>query len=144
MLVNKLREIAEAKGCTFNYGDYDWQNLNDFIDPNNNGDDEIAPKYFLLLWKDRSKAFNDFNVLISETFTGEFILAERSDFGEKDYNYKYENHISKMESELDEFTVQISDCDDLVIESWNETEVSNVLDTNVDGIKVSFKIKHTI
>jgi hypothetical protein len=133
MIVNKLKELAEGAGYLFNYGSEDWQNLLDF---------EPGTKAFLLLWKDHTKAFNGFNALISETFSGEFILCERSDFTEPDYNYKYEEHIAGLEAELDALTVGISDCDGLYIESWTEVEVSNMLDTNMDGLKVKFRIRH--
>lgn len=135
MIVNYFKDIAEAKGFVFNYGSDDWQNLQD-----------LAPgtQAFLLMWKKRVKAFNAYNALASETFSGEFILCERSDFTEKDYNYKYAEHIAGLEAELDDLTLEISDCDGLFIESWEEVEVSNHLDTNVDGLKVTFRIRNEV
>lgn len=141
MLVNKFKELCEGLDWFFNYGDYDWQNLIDLKDDIGDANQKVS---FLLFWKDRTKAFNSFNVLISETFSGEFVLTERSDLDDKDYNYKYETHIAKMEANLDNYTVLISDCEGWFIESWVETEVSNLLDTNVDGIKVKFRIRHDI
>jgi len=153
MLVDKFKDITTILGWYFNYGDYQWANLMDMFDDTitaeNDGElAEFLPAgipnkaYFLLLWKDREKAFSDFNRVISETFTGEFLLVERSRLDDRDHNYKYEVHIKKMEKNLDRFQEYISDCDNLHILSWIETEVENELDTNVDGIKVKFKIRH--
>lgn len=141
IMIELFKNIATQLGYSFNYGSEDWQNLLDLQDDTAQAN---QAKHFLLLWKDRTKAFNGFNVLTSETFSGEFVLTERSDFGEKDYNYKYETHIAKMEAKLDNYTTLISDCEGWFIESWIETEVSNLLDTNIDGIKVKFRIRHDI
>jgi len=153
MLVNKFKEIAESLGWHFNYGDYSWQNLQDMFDDTGTVDNdgllvENLPAglphnyYFLLLWKDREKEFNDFNEIVAEIFSGEFLLVERSNMDDPDYNFKYETHISRMENMLDDFQGHIQDCDGLQIKGWLETEVVNELDTNVDGIKVKFRIRH--
>jgi hypothetical protein len=142
MLVNKFKEYCESLNWVFNYGNYDWQNLIDIVNEVSEG---VPPDgYFLLLYKDREKKFNQYNALQSETFTGEFIYAKQSDFTEKDYNFKYENRISQMETDLDNFHLLISDCIGLYIEAWSEAEVSNILDANFDGIKVKFRIRHEV
>lgn len=142
MLVNKFKEYCESLNWVFNYGNYDWQNLIDIVNEVSEG---VPPDgYFLLLYKDREKKFNQYNALQSETFTGEFIYAKQSNFTEKDYNYKYNNRIGLMEIALDDFHLLISDCQGLYIESWTETEVSNILDANFDGIKVKFRIRHEV
>lgn len=141
MLVDKFKEIAEGLGWFFNYGDYHWQNLNDFEDDTSLENQKIA---FLLLWKDRDKHLNDFNVVTAETFEGEFIMAVRSKFDDKDHNDKYEQRIKKIEEKSALFSNLITDCDSLFIKYWKETEVENALDTNVDGIKVKFRIRHEL
>jgi hypothetical protein len=142
MLVNKFKEYCESLNWVFNYGNYDWQNLIDIVNEVSEG---VPPDgYFLLFYKDREKKFNQYNALQSETFTGEFIYAKQSDFTEKDYNFKYENRISQMETDLDNFHLLISDCIGLYIEAWSEAEVSNILDANFDGIKVKFRIRHEV
>jgi len=144
MLVTKLQNICIELDLEFNYGDYNWQNLQDLRDDVNSSQELEQQKHFLLLWKDRDKGYSDFNVLLSETFTGEFLLVERSDFGEKDYNFKYSNHIAQIESLLNLLAQYFSDCEDWTIIRWKETEVHNQFDTNVDGIKVNFTLKHEL
>ncbi len=143
MIVNKLKEIAELFDWTFSYGSLEWQNIEDLPDDIDLLEtDELQAAYFMLLYTERQKIFSDFNILVSEKFSGEFILAERSNFNQETYSQKYEDHILKMKNNLDKFTDKISDCDNLFIENWKEVEVINQLDTNVDGIKVSFTIRH--
>lgn len=141
MLVDKFKEIAEGLGWFFNYGDYHWQNLNDFEDDTELIEQSIA---FLLLWKDREKHINDFNVVVAETFEGEFIMAVRSRIDDADHNSKYEQRIKQIENKTGAFSDLITDCDSLFIQYWKETEVENALDTNVDGIKVKFRIRHDL
>lgn len=141
MLVNKFKVLSEGLNWFFNYGDYSWQNLNDFRDDCDQENQSIA---FLLLWKDREKIFNDHNAITAEVFEGEFLLVVRSRMDDRDHNQKYEKRISKVEAKADTFQELISDCDNLFIKYWKETEIENVFDTNVDGLKIRFKIKHEL
>lgn len=155
MLVKVFKDLCWGLGWFFNYGDYAWQNLNDFADDTICADDdgklpEPLPTgteqgvKFLLLWKDREKVFNEFNVVTAHIFEGEFLLVVRSKMDDKDHNEKYEKRIKKMEDKVDSFQSCILDCDDFYIKMWKEVEVENELDTNVDGIKVRFKIRHEL
>lgn len=141
MLVNKFKEYCADLGWAFNYGNLNWQNLQDL---EMEGAEPSDLTNFLLLYKDRIKAFTDFNVVASETFSGEFILCRRSEISEKDYNWKYSERISKLEADADLLQALISDCDNLFVEGWQEGEVSDILDTNMDGIKIAFRIRHEL
>lgn len=132
MIVEKIKQIAKDLNYKFNYGAYEWQNLIDLTENN-----QI---YLLLLWKDTNRVFNDYNVIEKTSYTGEFILCKRSNFQEPDYNYKYENYIKELETEAKNIIKNISICDNLLLEKWSETEVSDQLDTNLDGLKINFQI----
>lgn len=141
MLVDKFKDIAESLNWFFNYGDYSWQNLNDLEDDTDQENQKIN---FLLLWKDADKKFNGFNALDSINYEGEFILAVRSKLDDIDHNSKYEQRIKKVEDCVESFTNKISVCDNMKIISWKETEVTNDFDTNVDGLKIRFRILYEL
>ena len=146
MLVNKFKELAESLNWVFNYGNLEFQNLLDLpvnIDvETDEGTEEVTATYFLLLWSDEDPEFDEFNNVISETFEGQFVLAERSEITEKDFNYKYETHIRKMRGKVKSFMALISACDKWHISKFKNTVVSDALDANVDGIQVSFRVRY--
>ena len=141
MIVEKLKEISEANGWHWNYGLGHWQNLGDY-----ETDSELPfvdrKKYFLLLWKDAVKKFDEYGTCIETSFDGEFFFGVRSSIDAADYNTKYDIHIKNLEVELEKFLDGISICDEFTIVSWKATEVENEYDTNLDGLKVKFMIDH--
>jgi hypothetical protein len=139
MIVDKLKNIAETLGFGWDYGSESWQNLNDFSNDTNEENQQV---YFLLLYKDRDLKLNDFNQVEAETFSGDFILAVKSRFNQESYKEKYEDRIKQVEAKTETVLNQISDCEGLYVELWKEVEVSNAFDTNVDGLKISFRIRH--
>ncbi len=138
MIVERLKNIATLNSWKFNYGDYQWQNLLDLLNDTENPQQQV---YLLLLWKDVEKKFNEFNGLISETYEGEFLLVVRSELQDEDYNYKYEERIKELEALSESVTKGITHCEGFTIDYWKQSEVVNQLDTNVDGLKIKFRIK---
>lgn len=134
MLVDKFKEIAKGAGWKFNYGKYHWQNLLDLLN-----DDTI---HLLLLWQDRDVKYSDFNVATQSIYTGELLLVKRSELNDKDYNFKYEYRIKRLQQQAELISGNISSCDNLYLQCWHETEVENELDTNVDGLKIKFTIRN--
>jgi hypothetical protein len=154
MIVDKLKSIAQSLGFIWDYGSESWQNLNDFEDDTNKdgllpeplaadteGDQQV---YMMLLYKDADKKFDAFNNVISVAYSGEIILAVKSLLNQRDYNFKYEYRIKQVESKTESVLNQITDCEGLYVESWKEVEVSNAFDTNVDGLKISFRIRNEL
>ncbi len=144
MIVERLRDIATLNSWVFNYGDYQWQNLLDLLNDNSEDEENKQQVYLLLLWKDIEKKFNEFNALVSETYEGEFLLVVRSELQDEDYNFKYEERIKKLEALSENITQGITHCDGLYFEYWKQSEVVNQLDTNVDGLKIKFRIKREL
>ncbi len=139
MLVEKLRTISKDNGIKFNYGADFWQNLQDLPDDTDK-DFEERQKYLLLLWKDRGCELGQFSEMNGYSFEGEMVLCVRSKISDPDYNFKYENRIKHLESESLKLLNGFSLCDNWRVVRWRETEVSNQYDTNVDGLKITFKI----
>ncbi len=141
MIVKQFKNIATLNSWEFNYGDYQWQNLKDLPNDTDNQQQQV---YLLLLWKDVEKKFNEFNALVSETYEGEFLLVVRSELDDKDYNYKYEERIKKLEALSDNVSKGITHCEGFAIAYWKQSEVVNQFDTNVDGLKIKFRIKREL
>lgn len=150
MLTEKLKQVIlelnnnEPIGFrdlwTFVYGNNEWQNLGDY--PNDeNISFEQRKKYLLLLWQDREHILSDNGSIIGWTFSGDAILSLRSKLSDPTYEYKYETHIKNLYGVSERIVNMFGDCDNYVIKRWKEVEVSDMYDTNMDGLKLSFTIE---
>ena len=139
MLVEKLEQISQDLGWSFNYGNHFWQNLNDFPDDSEKPFEE-KQIYCLLLWQDVERRFNEYSTVTSRTYTGELILCVRSRMDDVDYYQKYNNHIKQLRDQLESFYTQFHICEDFNLQRAKEVEVANEYDTNLDGIKLEFTI----
>lgn len=142
MLVEKIEEIANDLGWEFKYGKDHWQNMVDAEYDAGKPFNE-RNKFLQFLWKDRTGKMNPYGAEEGETFDGEFVLSVRSKISDESYDYKYQTHIKGLEALLQDMQSRINDCDGLTVKYWKETEVENLYDANMDGIKVTFKIDHT-
>ena len=139
MLAEKIKEISNTLGWKFNQGSDVWQNLVDFADDSEKPFEE-KQIYCLLLWNDDETIFNDFSTPTRINFTGEFVLVVRSRMDDVDYNQKYDNHIKNLKKVLQNFYNQFGLCEDFNISRAKESEVVNVYDNNLDGVKVNYSI----
>lgn len=141
MLVEKLETTAEDKDWDFCYGKDHWQNLGD-----SKLDDQLPfderKKYLKLLWKDRESKLDQYGTTTGYTFYGELLLLVRSKISDKDYEYKYKTHIKNLEALSEELKNDFDICDEFVIKRWRETEVENLYDQNMDGLKITFTIDY--
>ena len=141
MLVEKFKEVCDSLGWEFHYGARHWQNLLDYAD-DEDLDFEDKNKYMLLHYADREVHFNVYGGVLNTSYEGEFVFGVRSRVSDVDYSFKYENHIKPLRDILDGFIKGFQTCDNWGIESWVESEVENVINTNIDGIYVRFKMKY--
>ncbi|CAL2085076.1 hypothetical protein [Tenacibaculum sp. 190524A02b] len=141
MLVEKFKEITNEIGWSFNYGKVHWQNLQDLPEDSELPFEERS-KYFLLLYKDRDFKFDKYSSIIGFDYHGEAVLSVRSSLTDKDYNYKYEVHISKLEEEVSKMFEKFNICDNWNIKRWKEVEVENQFAPNLDGLKIQFTFSY--
>lgn len=141
MIVDKLKEACNALGWHFNYGAHHWQNLQDFA-LDYDVPFEERQKYFLLLWQDRELVLNEYGAIETQLFECEFVFCVRSQMEDQDYNFKYQNNIKGLKAEALKLFEHITSCDGLLITKWRETEIENVYDTNLDGIKVTLNMTY--
>lgn len=140
MIVERLKEACNEIDWVFNYGKEHWQNLGDYEDDGHLPFEE-RKKYFLLLWKDRDFIVNQFGAVVGYNFEGEALFVVRSKISDPSYDYKYETHIKNLESETEKMFENITICEDWLIKKWKEIEVSNELDTTLDGLRIRFTLE---
>ena len=142
MLVKKIQDICKKLNWTFNYGRSHWQNLLDLPDDSDK-DFEDRGKYFLLLFQNKSLSFDSFSVISRHMYEAQAIFCVGSRFADKDYNEKYEKHIEKLSRELMRFVKQFPSCDGWALTKWEEVEVENTFDTNLDGLLLKFNMDYS-
>lgn len=141
MLVEKLRDLTKELGWQFNYGQGHWQNLLDLPDDADKAFKDRG-KHFLLLYQNRQFVFDDFGAIEQHRYEGEAIFCVRSRLQDEDYNYKYDTHIAGLKAEVFRLIDSFSSCDPWRISRWEEVEVENTYDTNLDGILIRFTLSY--
>ncbi len=141
-LVNIWRTQVESLDWYFSYGNVANRNLL------SNGL-ESDKLYFLLDTITRDKDFGEFGGTGDVEFSGNFMLAKKSDFdnvydNQKEVDYtdgKYEKNIrSIIETDLVLFEDYVN-CSDYEITAWSILDEINALDENLDGVIVTFIVK---
>ncbi len=141
-LVNIWRTQVESMGWKFSYGNAANRNLlsTGF---------EADKLYFLLDTITRNKDFGEFGGTGDVEFSGNFMLAKKSDFdnvydNQKEVDYtdgKYEKNIRPIvETDLVLFEDYVN-CSDYEITAWSILDGINLLDENLDGVIVTFTVK---
>lgn len=140
MLVQKIEDIATARGFIFGIGGSHWHNLMDVV---NDVALPFAQKqvYLLLFTEKESRNYGEFSAS-SDKREAYFLLAVRSKVSDPSYKFKYDNHIKPLkELARDIEKMDFSICDDMSlatysIEGWRE----NYLDTNLDCVEVRLTV----
>lgn len=130
-MIDKLKEIAENFGMSFNYGREHWQNLIDVDDTTQ----------CLLWWVDEQDYFNEFGAVDKTEYTSEFYIVKKSNIYDTDYNEKYETRIKELKDKAKLIQDEFRNCSGFTLKSWKMTEVENQLDANLDGVKISITLQ---
>lgn len=137
-LVEVIETHCNTIGWKFSYGNKANQNLL----KSNLIDGEIT---LILDPIKRSKAKSEFGGNGVITFTSSFLLVVKSNLDNTYYkqkgvtNGKYTKNIKPLLTALESLE-NILDCSDYEIEQWEIDDIINVLDVNMDGIVVTFKL----
>merc|ERR1711879_255493 len=123
-MYNQLKNISETQGYIFTYARKDFQNLIQ-------GVKDKSKLYLFLDPVQINTTFDDYGSVLNTTYSGTFMLLQKSDFG-ADYQDKYDSHIKPLiDSELSNITNTIG-CSELKIQSWGTTEIINLFNQNMD------------
>lgn len=139
-LVEILQSYSTQYGWTFSYGNASNRNLL-------SSDTTVGRIYLLLDPVRRSVANSEYGGLGDVTFSGNFMLVQKSDRDQQYHNQKdqlsssgkYETNILPMLQLLNTFNEDVA-CDDLQVTQWDIIDLVDVLDVNLDGLLVTYTI----
>lgn len=130
--------IANSNNWGMLYARRDFQNLFD-------EEPEEQKVYLFLDPIKRGKTFGDYNQVTSKTYTGSFMLVMSSNLDEIDYQTRFDKYIKPIINKAESIILEYIRCNtDIVINSYDSTEVINTLDYNTDGIVVSFSASEDV
>ena len=140
-IIDFFRSIATANNYTFSHGNRANHNLLE-------ADKDPGTIYFLVDPITESDDASEIGGAETTTIDGSFMLLIQSDMdqtydtqktNDKDKG-KYEKNIKPLKTQVAIIRDAI-DCSDYERDTWSRIAVTNILDTNMDGIVVTFKLK---
>ncbi len=140
-IVRVLQDIAEDRGHEYHYGKKAALNLLD-------GSAEAGKTYMLHEYTNRASEYNNSGTaIISVNYSGKLFLVKHSDYDQQYFQEVGEEDTSKyavnIEPLLAEFEAigNILGCLDYEVAQWDNIDVTDALDANMDGILISYRIK---
>ena len=154
MLIDTIfKQGCEYIGWDFIEGEDHWNNVKaeENTPDNTHGEDDTdspfdqKKKYFFLLSKRRRKQKNEYGATIKHIWTGELVIVVRSNITDPTFEYKLDYHINPLYDESDKMDDYIPDCEGWTVQRFDiVSEVSDIYDTNFDGIKIEFEITQDV
>lgn len=139
-IVRLLQDVAINHGLTYHYGKKAVLNLLD-------GTAEPDKHYFLHEYTNRRSAYNSSGTQITAAqYEGKFFLVKHSDFSQQFFaeagNSETSKYTSNIEPLLSVFTAigNSLGCMDITVNQWDNVDVTDALDANMDGLLCSYKI----
>jgi hypothetical protein len=140
-IVRILQDICNDKGITYHYGKKAALNLLDgSLD---------ADKVFLLHeFTNRKSEYNSTGTkIVATSFEGKFFLVKHSDFDQQYFQEVGDESTSKYTVNIEPLLQVFQSigntlaCADLNVLQWDNIDVTDALDANMDGLLCSYKIK---
>jgi len=133
-MYEQFKTIAENNNWVFQYARKDYANL--FDEQEQKG----VPHLFVDPIR-KQKVYGDLGELDETKYSGSFMILLSSDIDDEDYNTKYQNNIKPIATSAIELIEESIRCTgDYSIVIWDEVEVINVFDYNLDGILITYQI----
>lgn len=140
-IVRILEDVAISKELTYHYGKKAALNLLD-------GSAEEGKIYLLHEFTNRKSEYNSTGTLITAAnYEGKFFLVKHSDMDQQYFQEQGDQSTSKytmnIEPLLEVFTTIGNSlaCLGLDISQWDNIDVTDALDANMDGLLCSYRIK---
>lgn len=129
-----LEQFATAQNWPFEYGREDYLNL--FKKP-----EQIEVSHLFVEPITIEKNRNDSQQVESISYSGMFMLLYSSKFDKASYNDRYNDYIKPIINTQIEDLEQHLICEhEASLDQWKITEVINILDYNLDGVIVDYKV----
>jgi len=140
-IVRILDDAATAKGMEYHYGKKAALNLLD-------GTLDATKIFMLHEFTSRKSEYNSTGTRIAATnFEGKFFLVKHSDYDQQYYQErgtqetsKYTNNIEPLLTVFAELSNDLT-CSGIEVSQWDNIDVTDALDANMDGLLCSYKIK---
>jgi len=140
-IVRILQDIALSKGIEYHYGKRAALNLLDgSLDPT---------KIFMLHeFTNRKSEYNSTGTrIIAANFEGKFFLVKHSDYDQQYFQEvgtqetsKYTTNIEPLLNVFNQIGNELG-CLDFTVSQWDNIDVTDALDANMDGLLCSYRIK---
>jgi hypothetical protein len=139
--VKILSDYCTQNGWLFSYGNASNRNLL-------SSDTAAGQIYVLLDPVRRSVSSSEYGGDGNYTFQGSFMMVVKSDRDQQYHNQKdqlsstgkYEQNIKPLLDDADSFKKEV-DCSNLDIGQWDIIDLVDVLDVNLDGILISYRVE---
>ncbi|MCR5863057.1 hypothetical protein LRS05_13385 [Flavobacterium sp. J372] len=139
-IVRILQQIAEDKNLSYHYGKKAALNLLE-------GSLEADTTYLLHEFTNRKSEYNRSGTkIIGANYEGKFFLVKQSDLTQgyfdpaEDSASKYSDNIEPLLSIFNSIGNALS-CLDFTVEQWDNIDITDALDANMDGLLCSYKIR---
>lgn len=140
-IVRILEDIATAKGITYHYGKKAALNLLQ-------GTTDAGIIYLLHEFTNRKSEYNQTGTMITATnYEGKFFLVKQSDRDMPYFDEKNNQEQSKFTVNIEPLLSQFKAigntlaCAGAEVLQWDNIDVTDVLDANMDGLLCTYKIK---
>jgi len=140
-IVRILQDVATANNLKYHYGKKAALNLLD-------GTADVDKIYLLHEFTNRKSEFNTTGTkIIATSYEGKFFLVKHSDYDQQyfqevgaEQTSKYTTNIEPLLNVFQSIGNGLA-CMDMTITQWDNMDVTDALDANMDGLLCSYKVK---
>lgn len=140
-IVRILQDIATDKNITYHYGKKAALNLLE-------GSLDVSEIYMLHEFTNRRSEYNSFGTaIVSYSYEGKFFLVKHSDYDQQYFQELGTEDTSKFTQNIEPLLTVFAEigntlgCSDMEVLQWDNIDVTDALDANMDGLLCSYKIK---
>lgn len=140
-IVRILQDIAEDKNLTYHYGKKAALNLLD-------GTLEADRIFLLHEFASRKSEYNTSGTqIVAANYEGKFFLVKHSDFDQQYFAERGTPETSKYVTNIEPLLSVFTDignslaCTGIEVSQWDNIDVTDALDANMDGLLCSYKVR---
>jgi len=140
-IVRILQDMATASNLEYHYGKRAALNLLD-------GTADVDKIYLLHEFTNRKSEYNTTGTkIIATSYEGKFFLVKHSDYDQQYFQEVGTEETSKYTTNIEPLLSMFQSignglaCMDITITQWDNIDVTDALDANMDGLLCSYKVK---
>jgi hypothetical protein len=140
-IVRLLQDVAVNNGITYHYGRKAALNLLD-------GSADAGTIYLLHEFTNRKSEYNNSGTqIVAANYEGKFFLVKHSDYSQQYFEEAAQQDDSKYTVNIEPLLAVFNDignslaCMGHTIDQWDNIDVTDALDANMDGLLCTYKIR---